>query len=119
MKITASAAFAFIGGLITIISGTLYTIEFLSAQESALPTKLDVSGLDQFVEPSAVIIPEGTYIVNHVVSFSGEESTPSTGATIIDYDWFFGDNRTDSGIRVTHTYSIMGQYHITLNTKTS
>jgi PKD repeat protein len=50
------------------------------------------------------------------VTFNGSGSTPSTGATITQYEWNFGDGQTanTSTASETHTYSTPGTYTASL-----
>ena len=46
------------------------------------------------------------------VNFDGSGSSDDVGVT--DYLWDFGDGNTDSGINVTHTYTVPGDYSAAL-----
>jgi len=48
------------------------------------------------------------------VQFDATASRPSTGAEIISYDWDFGDGSYGKGAVTSHTYALMGTYHVTL-----
>lgn len=52
--------------------------------------------------------------VNQDAFFNASQSTAATGRRIVNYGWNFGDNRTASGVTVTHRYSGIGTYTITL-----
>jgi PKD repeat protein len=55
--------------------------------------------------------------VGQTVTFDGSASTPSTGATISDYTWDFGDGTGDDSGGVatdTHAYSTPGTYTVKL-----
>lgn len=47
------------------------------------------------------------------VTFDASECYDPDGV-ILNYDWAFGDGETDSGLRVTHTYTEPGRYMVTL-----
>lgn len=48
------------------------------------------------------------------VKFSAADVSHNHGATVIRYDWDFGDGNTASGINVTHHYTIPNTYTATL-----
>ena len=49
------------------------------------------------------------------VHFNGSTSTPSSGAdSIVQYKWVFGDGSTASGKTVTHTFTVNGEYSVSL-----
>jgi PKD repeat protein len=48
------------------------------------------------------------------VSFDASGSSQTDGATIVSYDWDFGDGTTGTGISTTHSYSVRGTYTVTL-----
>jgi PKD repeat protein len=57
-----------------------------------------------------------TVIPNFTNTFSGSTFTFSAQPSgLSNYDWNFGDGSTGSGINVTHTYSSIGTYYVTLN----
>ncbi len=49
------------------------------------------------------------------VSFDATNSSDPDG-TVLSYDWDFGDNHTDTGKTVTHTYENAGTYTVQLTT---
>jgi PKD repeat protein len=51
---------------------------------------------------------------NDLVTFDASEST-ANGGEIISYEWDFGDDSTDSGMIVNHTYMLAETYIVTLN----
>jgi PKD repeat protein len=53
------------------------------------------------------------YYTNKPISFSGAGSGDSDG-TIKTYYWLFGDQTNASGVTVTHAYTIVGNYTVTL-----
>jgi len=67
------------------------------------------------VTTSAIDICQ-TVIPNFTNTFSGSTFTFSAQPSgLSNYDWNFGDGSTGSGINVTHTYSSIGTYYVTLN----
>lgn len=52
--------------------------------------------------------------VGELVTFDASLST-STGGTITEYEWNFGDGLTASGLIATHTYASATVYNVTLN----
>jgi len=52
--------------------------------------------------------------VGESVTFDASASTPN-GGTIVKYEWDFGDEGTETGRIVTHTYADPGTYAVTLN----
>jgi PKD repeat protein len=63
-------------------------------------------------QPVAVI--EIVSIVDRTVALSGADSKALQDKTITGYAWTFGDEKTGTGVSVTHTYSANGTYLITL-----
>jgi len=53
-------------------------------------------------------------LINELVTFDASASRDPDG-TIVDYSWDFGDDQTGSGEIVTHTYTSLGTYIVTLN----
>ena len=54
-------------------------------------------------------------LVNAPVFFNGGQSTPGAGhASIVSYQWTFGDGTTGSGQVVSHTYSVPTTYSVQL-----
>ena len=57
-----------------------------------------------------------TVIPNFTNTFSGSTFTfTAQPAGLSNYNWNFGDGSTGSGLNVTHTYSTIGTYYVTLN----
>ncbi len=52
-------------------------------------------------------------ITGQLVTFDGTNST-DIGGTIISYSWNFGDTNTATGAVVSHSYSQVGPYNVTL-----
>ncbi|HXK36788.1 MAG TPA: PKD domain-containing protein, partial [Candidatus Paceibacterota bacterium] len=42
------------------------------------------------------------------------DASPSSGGSIVDYTWYWGDGSTGSGFMASHTYSVAGAYTISL-----
>jgi chitodextrinase len=63
--------------------------------------------------PTANAGPDQEAAVYEVVTFDGSDSNDPDG-TIFSYDWDFGDSATASGMIVTHSYSTVGPYTVTL-----
>jgi PKD repeat protein len=53
-------------------------------------------------------------VVLDSVNFNASSSTPSTGRTIVNYVWDFGDGTGASGVQVNHPYTVARTYTITL-----
>jgi chitodextrinase len=58
-------------------------------------------------------------IVNREVRFDGRSSTASGGATIVDYQWDFGDDTESSGPTAGNTYDDAGTYTVRLTVRDS
>jgi len=54
-------------------------------------------------------------LINELVTFDASASYDPDGGTIDDYSWDFGDDQTDNGKIVSHTYTSFGNYTVTLN----
>lgn len=52
-------------------------------------------------------------VVNQSVTFNASTSYAPAG-TIVKYEWDFGDGPDATGIRVTHSYSKIGDYNVIL-----
>ncbi|MCP3885032.1 MAG: PKD domain-containing protein [Propionibacteriaceae bacterium] len=52
-------------------------------------------------------------VVNETIYFNGGLSTDADGS-IVSYAWDFGDNNTDAGVNVTHSYATAGSYTVYL-----
>jgi PKD repeat protein len=63
---------------------------------------------------TAVIAPGTTGPAPITITFSAENSAPSEGATITDYNWNFGDGATATGETTSHLYTSNGSYTVTL-----
>src|SRR6266850_2694673 len=58
--------------------------------------------------------------VGQVLTFSGLQSTASSGQSITAYSWNFGDNSTGTGPTTNHTYNGPGTFQVSLTvTQTS
>jgi PKD repeat protein len=51
---------------------------------------------------------------NTTVFFSGAQSTPANGRTIVSYKWEFGDGSTATGVSASHKYTTAGTYTVNL-----
>ena len=63
-------------------------------------------------QPVAMI--EIVSIIDRTVTLSGADSKALQDKTIIGYAWTFGDDKTGTGVSVSHTYATNGTYMITL-----
>ena len=63
--------------------------------------------------PVAVISAPDAALVNQTISLDASHSSDPDG-TIVNYTWDFGDGNTGYGVAVTHSYSLPGNYTITL-----
>lgn len=53
--------------------------------------------------------------VGTTVSFTSTGSAPgSSGSPIVSFDWDYGDGETDTGATVSHTYTAIGTYTVSL-----
>jgi PKD repeat protein len=52
--------------------------------------------------------------VSQPVNFNAATSTAPAGRTIVSYRWDFGDGKTGSGLRPSHTYSLPRSYTVVL-----
>ncbi len=52
-------------------------------------------------------------LINQPVTFNASSSYDLDG-TIVNYSWDFGDSQTATGMIVSHTYTILGNYMVTL-----
>ncbi len=57
--------------------------------------------------------------VGSAVSFSGRSSTDPNGAALSNFTWSFGDGGAGSGATVSHTYTKVGTYTVTLKVSDS
>ena len=76
------------------------------------------SMFDDSGQPSTNLEPpaNGACIDCPTNTFSGSTFTfTAQPAGLSNYDWNFGDGSTGSGLNVTHTYSNIGTYYVTLN----
>jgi len=82
-----------------------------TAQDSTKPatTKPDVT------KPVANIGQDKLVVEGKVVSFDAGGS--SDNVDIVSYEWDFGDETTETGLTVTHTYTEPGNYTVTLTVK--
>jgi len=78
-----------------------------------------VASLSSFFlgEPTVLPIADagGPYLVqaNYSVDLDGSASYDPDG-TLVSYGWSFGDNTTDTGVSVSHTYTAVGIYIVNL-----
>jgi PKD repeat protein len=63
--------------------------------------------------PTAIISAPTTGQVGQPITFDGSGSTTSDN-NIVSYAWNFGDGTTANGVSVTHTYSQVGSYQVSL-----
>jgi hypothetical protein len=76
------------------------------------PTHTPDSPVRENQPPKAIISGPTSGLVGQALNFSEAES--SDDGTIVSYIWNFGDGTTDSGKNVTHSYSAVGNYKVTL-----
>ena len=83
-------------------SGKIYRIYEDSQEDDALNIPpVAEAGSDYFVD------------INTAITFDGSGSYDSDG-TIVSYAWDFGDGSTGTDISTTHSYSLPGDYTVTL-----
>ncbi len=64
---------------------------------------------------AAITVDRQSGAIPFTVHFNGSTSTPSSGAdSIVRYSWDFGDGSTASGKSVIHTFTVIGEYSVTL-----
>ena len=58
----------------------------------------------------------GPYVGNadQALAFNGSGSSAPSGKSLTSYSWIFGDGGTASGVTVSHTYAVAGNYTATL-----
>jgi PKD repeat protein len=80
--------------------------------EDAIPAEL--LDLERCAPVDEVTFTPRTGVAPLTVTFNGRKSTAPCGK-IVKWEWNFGDGTTGSGSRVNHTYTVSGQYVVTLN----
>jgi parallel beta-helix repeat protein len=88
-----------------------YSIDFLNNTE---PTNTATLILDNTPPVASFTWTPSIPKVGETVTFDASTST-SNGVTIVSYEWDFGDGGHATGKIVTHTYTTMGTYTVTLN----
>jgi len=63
--------------------------------------------------PQAAINGPTSGLTGETLNFSGSNSSDPDG-NIVSYDWDFGDGSADNGINVSHIYSTIGSYTVSL-----
>jgi PKD repeat protein len=58
-------------------------------------------------------------VVGAVVNFNGALSSTLPGATIVQYDWDFGDGTSATGIQANHTFDLAQTFTIVLTVRDS
>jgi PKD repeat protein len=64
--------------------------------------------------PAMSITPTGSIRADMTVTFDASGSTDADG-DILNYSWKFGDGAVADGVEVTHSYSKLGDYTVTLS----
>jgi PKD repeat protein len=90
---------------------TLTVTDTSSASDTDTTTATITTGTNQ--PPVAAAGPDKTAQVREVVAFDGSGSYDPDGS-IASYDWDFGDDKTGSGVTVSHDYKKAGTYTVTL-----
>jgi PKD repeat protein len=55
-----------------------------------------------------------SFVAGHTMFFDGGGSTTSGTATIVSYQWAFGDGTTGTGQTINHAYAALGTYSVRL-----
>ena len=63
---------------------------------------------------AAIVVSPTSPQVGQLVSFTGAASKASTGRTLVQYAWSFGDGGSAVGVTATHTFISSGTYVVTL-----
>lgn len=100
-------SFSFIFAICLFSATSSFAIEFTGMLKSVTIT--DSSGANQ--PPVAAI---NYTLTGNTFTFNANESIDSDGS-IVEYHWDFGDGISDTGISVTHTYTISGEIPVTLS----
>ena len=71
---------------------------------------------DPLVAGDPIAVPGGPYTgnVNVPVVFDGSGSYDSDGGDLASYTWDFGDGSTETGMSVSHTYTVANTYTVSL-----
>jgi PKD repeat protein len=87
----------------------------VTSQDTVSVTVRNIGEQPEPPEPpvARISVLGGSYEVNTAISFSAASSHDPDGQ-IIGYSWNFGDNTISVGVTVTHTYSNIGTYTVTL-----
>jgi PKD repeat protein len=125
---------------VTADSGWLVSVDFevLASGETTIDIDSEYtlwidSALEVYGDDPGEMIKENGYFVSFggelpVASFTFSPLSPAVGenvtfdasasydpdGTIVSYEWGFGDGSTDTGMVVTHTYEVGGNYVVTL-----
>ncbi len=88
---------------------TLTVTDNDGATDSAKITKRFIN-----MQPVASFTSSGeAFSIDETISFDASSSYDSDG-TIVSYSWAFGDGTTATGVSVSHAYSQIGTYTVTL-----
>lgn len=63
---------------------------------------------------ASFVASPGSPIIDQVINFNGSGSTAEPGHTVTAWSWNFGDGNLGDGPLVTHSYSQVGTYTVTL-----
>jgi len=111
-------------GTCNALPGTCVTIVATPTSNNfstANPQGVDI----RLVPPGVILPPAGTPTaafsvtptpvqMNVPATFDASASTPGANATTLTYDWTFGDGATASGKTVTHSFTSVGTFVVTL-----
>ena len=73
-----------------------------------------ISGAPTNNAPVAAAGANQTGFVGDLLTFNGTGSSDPDGDAIVSYSWNFGDGTTDTGAVVSHSYSSVGTFTVTL-----
>jgi PKD repeat protein len=65
------------------------------------------------VSPKAVIRAPIIGAIDQPITLKASDSSATAGY-IVKHEWNFGDGATGTGVSVSHTYTQVGQYRVTL-----
>lgn len=83
------------------------------SSEASTPVMVTFSAPENNKPTAVILLPTQKYILPTTVVFNGSKSTDSDGS-IVKYEWNFGDGTTGSGAVISHTFTALADYVVTL-----